>query len=461
MPPPMPNPSKHMTANPLRPVRRYRPGKAIADEQTSSEEEDEAEVEAEDRRRQAQPQKKNALPKPPHQTRHGLSRPESSGPADDDEEGFVTEEEDEDVARLPARAAAEIGPAKIASGPGGSGDEDGEDEDEDGDEDESEGDEDGSSEDVSSSEDEPRRNFLRPTFIKKTDRQTRGGAAGAALISGASHGIVRDEAGEQEEARRLEMANLMIKDKLERDAAARAAGKKSWDDDDEVVGEDVIDDTDDLDPEAELAAWKLRELKRLKRDREVIEAYERDVAERERRANLTPAERDVEDAERLARQKEEREEGRGKAGFMQRYHHKGAFFQDDETAEMLRKRDLMSAQYVDEVKNREALPEYMQIRNMEKLGKKGRTRYKDLRGEDTGKWGDYAKQDRPFGDRDRGDGPYLRGADERYHPDRDGGGRAGPTGANASAVRDRRKRSISASRDQDRGFYKRPRIEAT
>ena len=466
MPPPMPNPSKRMTANALRPVRRYRPGKAVTDEQISSEEEeeeDDAEVEAEDQRRHTQPQKKNAPPRVPRETRHGLSRPESSGPADDDdEEGFVTEEEDEDVAGLPARAAAETGLTKVAAGlsgepVGGNGDGD----DEDDDEEESGEDEDASSEEDSSSEDEQPRRFLRPTFIKKTDRKTSRGAIGAALISGASHGIVRDEVGEQEEARRREMADLMIKDKLERDAAARAAGKKSWDDDDEVVGEDVVDDTDDLDPEAELAAWKLRELRRLKRDREVIEAYERDVAERERRANLTAAERDAEDAERLARQKEEREEGRGKAGFMQRYHHKGAFFQDDQTAEMLRKRDLMGAQYVDEVKNREALPEYMQIRNMEKLGKKGRTRYKDLRGEDTGKWGEYAKQERRFGDRDRGDGPDLRGADERFQPDRDGGGRAGPTGANASAVRDRRKRSPSASRDRDQGFDKRPRIEAT
>jgi microfibrillar-associated protein 1 len=448
----MPNPSKRMTANPLRPIRRYRPGKVVAAEESSSEEEDEDEVE-EQKHQQRQPQRK-APPKPIPQPRHGPSRAEASEPGDDDEEGFVTEEEDEDVARLPAPSVAQAGSTKIVSGFSG----DDEDEDEDG-EDESESGEEGLSEEESSSEEEPQRQFLRPTFIKKTDRKTNGGAAGAALISRASYGIARDEAGEQEEARRREMADLMIKDKLERDVAARAAGKKSWDDDDEVVGEDVVDDTDDVDPGAELAAWKLRELKRLKRDREAIEAHEREVEERERRNNLTQAERDAEDAERLAQQKEEREEGRGKAGFMQRYHHKGAFFQDDETTEMLGKRDLMGARYVDEVKNREALPEYMQIRNMEKLGKKGRTRYKDLRGEDTGKWGEYAKQDRRFGDRDRDNGHNLHNVDERFQPDRDGGGRAGPTGANASAVRDRRKRSPSPARDRE--VEKRQRIEAT
>jgi microfibrillar-associated protein 1 len=462
MPPPMPNPSKRMTANPSRPVHRYRPGKAIADDQSSSEEEEEDEAEERQQKQQLPPQKRVPAKSAP-QPRHGISKPESSEPADDDddEEGFITEEEDDNVPRLPASGVAQVGSTKVVSRLGGTQSEgeqtEGEDEEED--QDESEGDNDESSEEESSSEEEPQRKFLRPTFIKKTDRKTNGRAAGTALISGASNGIVRDEAGEQEEARRREMADLMIKDKLERDAAARAAGKKSWDDDEEVVGEDIVDDTDNVDPEAELAAWKLRELKRLKRDREAIEAHEQEIAERERRNNLTQAERDAEDAERLAQQKEEREEGRGKAGFMQRYHHKGAFFQDGETAEMLRKRDLMGARYVDEVKNREALPEYMQIRNMEKLGKKGRTRYKDLRGEDTGKWGDYARQEGRFDDRHRSNGPDLRGVDERFQPDREGGGRAGPTGANASAVRDRRKRSPSPSRD---GVVdKRPRIEAT
>jgi microfibrillar-associated protein 1 len=464
MPPPMPNPSNRMTANPLRPVRRYRPGKAVVEEPSSDEEEEEDEEQEQQQR--AASRKVPIKPKP--QTKHESARTDPAEPGDDDEEGFVTEDEDEDVARPPTYFAAKDGSAKVGAGLSGDrgvglGDGSENEEDEEGDEEDEEDEEDESSEEEeSSSEDEPQRKFLRPTFIKRTDRKTSSGAAAAAagatsLISAASNGIVRDEAGEQEEARRREMADLMIKDKLERDAAARAAGKKSWDDDDEVVGEDVVDDTDDVDPEAELAAWKLRELKRLKRDREAIEAHEREIEERERRSKLTQAERDAEDAERLARQKEEREEGRGKAGFMQRYHHKGAFFQDDETAEMLRKRDLMGARYVDEVKNREALPEYMQIRNMEKLGKKGRTRYKDLKGEDTGRWGDYAKQDARF--LDRNSGPDLRNVDERFQPDREGGGRAGPTGANASAVRDRRKRSPSPYRDRE--GEKRPRLEAT
>src|SRR5208282_313057 len=101
-------------------------------------------------------------------------------------------------------------------------------------------------------------------------------------------------------------------------------------------------------------------------------------------------ERDAEDDEHLGAQKAERE-GRAKAGFMQRYHHKGAFFQDEETAELLRKRDLMRAKFMDQVQNREALPQYMQLRDMSKLGRKGNTKYKDLRSEDTGRWGEFER----------------------------------------------------------------------
>jgi len=98
------------------------------------------------------------------------------------------------------------------------------------------------------------------------------------------------------------------------------------------------------------------------------------------------------------------------------------------------------------------LPEYMRIRDMTKLGKKGRTRYTDLKGEDTGRFGDEVKRWRGSGGTDRRDGEMdLRGVDERFLPDGNGGGNAGPTGANASAVGMRRERSRSPRRGDERG----------
>ena len=450
----MPNPSKRFTANPLRPTKRYRPGKGIAEEESSSEEDSSDE---EHSRVETTPQRQ------PNTQAKTISRIAAvAQEPSDDEEGFVTEEEDE-AQPMVRRAngapqglkvpdtASEL--TELSDVGGNRSGEEGEDEEVDDDDDDDDDDEE-SSEEEKSSDDERQRRFQRPTFIKKTDRKLVNSSSTGeiGIISAASHGISQDD---EEEARRKEMADLMIKDKLERDAAARAAGKKNWDDDDEVGEEDEVDDTDDLDPDAELAAWKVRELKRLKRDREAIEEHEREIAEKERRSNLTREERDTEDAERLAKQKEEREAERGTAGLLQRYHHKGAFFQDEETAEILRKRDLMGARYEDAIVNREALPEHMRnLRDMSKLGRKSNTRYKDLKAEDTGQWGEHLDHERRPGGVGIG---VPRDVDERFRPDQDGGGRSGPTGANASAVIERRKRSRSPSTyDRD----KRPRVEA-
>ncbi|PYI28440.1 microfibril-associated protein, partial [Aspergillus indologenus CBS 114.80] len=98
--------------------------------------------------------------------------------------------------------------------------------------------------------------------------------------------------------------------------------------------------------------------------------------------------------------------------------------------EGLDQRNAMGARFVDDVA-RETLPEYMQIRDMTKLGKKGRTRYKDLRSEDTGRFGD-GVSNRFGGGRRRDDAP-LGVTDERFMPDERP---RGPTGANASVVRE-------------------------
>ena len=108
--------------------------------------------------------------------------------------------------------------------------------------------------------------MLRPTFISKAKRAQQNG-----------NGPSEEERAAEEERLRKEKADAVLQGQLDRDAAARAAGKKYWDDDD-IAPEDEVDDRDDLDPEAEHAAWKLRELKRVRRERVAIEEKE---AERE------------------------------------------------------------------------------------------------------------------------------------------------------------------------------------
>jgi microfibrillar-associated protein 1 len=431
MPPPMPNPSKRMTAQPSRPVARYRPGKPAAEEESSDEDESEEE-------QQQQPQKR-------HATRPQQPRPTVQAEAeddDDDEEGFVTDPEDDVDGGAPLPPSKPSQPSQsnlpISRPPPASkpqipthGDENDEASDSSAETSESDS-------DASSSSEEPQRKFQRPTFIRKADRTT-----ATQIIS--THDTTDDQA-QETYTRRLAETESLIAERIQRDALARAAGRKAWDDDDAVL-ESMVDDTDGLDPEAEHAAWRLRELMRLKRDREAMIEREKEIEELERRRNLTAAEREAEDAEHISKQRKEKD-ARGQSGYLARYHHKGAFFQDDEVAEVLKKRDVMGAKFVDEV-DKSVLPEYMRIRDMNKLGKKGRTRYKDLKNEDTGRWGDEVKRWRPGDRRREGDG-MDRGVDERFLPDDD---RRGPTasGANASALGERRRRR-SFSRERIRSY---------
>lgn len=405
----MPPPSSRMTQNRAQPTR-YRPGKAEAEdpesEEESSEEEEEEEAPAP---RKAPPPKATSFPKKlavdlskaGTQTSKDPSKPQVK-PPDEDLEGFVTASESED---------GEDGGDSSDDAASGSGSEK-----------ESSGEED------SSSDDEPAKPMLRPTFISKAKRAQQNNTGPSA-----------EERAHEEERLRREKADAVLQAQLDRDAAARAAGKKYWDDDD-IAPEDEVDDRDGIEPEAEKAAWKLRELKRVKRDRLVIEEKEKEREEIERRRNMTPAEREAEDAEFIANQKDARE-GKGKMAYLQKYFHKGAFFnaagdeeEQDEEVKAALNRDLAGARFEDDGGDKAVLPEYMKIRDMTKLGKKGRSKYKDLKTEDTGRWGaDVGRRKR------EADGDL----DERFRADddrRDGGRER--TGANSVAVGERKRARV-------------------
>lgn len=393
-----------MTKQPAR-NHRYFPGKAYAEDPVSDEE-SESESEEQPPPTKAPPPKASSFPK------HTLaSRP--SAPAlpkaadstkDVDLEGFETASESSDE-----------------------GEEEGSDDE----------DEESSEEEDSSSDDEPKKPMLRPTFISKAQRAKQ--QARAPVVSA-------EEKAAEEERKRKEKADELLQQQIERDAEARKAGKKYWDDDD-VNPADEVNDDDDLDREAEEAAWKLRELKRVKRDREALIAKEKEREEIERRRNMTAEEREAEDRERLEQQAEQRE-GKGKMAYMQKYFHKGAFFnaddQDEEVKQALN-RDIAGHKFVDDAGDKSVLPEYMRIRDMTKLGKKGRTKYKDLKNEDTGRWGQFEGKKREYD-----------GLDDRFRPDDRGGGGREKTGANAAPIGERRQREDDGGRESD---GKRPRYD--
>lgn len=396
---------------------RYRPGKAeVEDEEDEFDSEDEEDNEAEAQKSSAPAPKASTFPSQKKlaidlskadQQRTSVPEAATSKKTDDpDLEGFETASESED----------EAGDAEEGS---------------------SEEEEESSEEEDSSSDDEPKRPMLAPKFISKAQRNK---------MQTAQPTKSAEDIAAEEERRRKEKADEMLQAQMERDQIARAAGKKAWDDDDNI--EEEVDDTDGLDEEAERAAWKLRELKRVRRDRLAIEEKEKEREEIDRRRALTDEERKAEDEAFIAAQKDD-QEGKGKMAYMQKYFHKGAFFQGDEEQDEEVKaalnRDLAGARFEDETASKEVLPEYMRIRDMSKLGKKGRTKYQDLKSEDTGRWGTYEGKKKGYD-----------GLDDRFRPDdpRDGNDR---TGANAAPVGERRRRDDDdGQRDRD---GKRPRYD--
>lgn len=125
---------------------------------------------------------------------------------------------------------------------------------------------------------------------------------------------------------------------------------------------------------------QLRELFRIKRDREQRQARAKEKAEVERRRNLTDAQRAAEDAALGVNQPKEKAKWR----FMQKYYHKGAFYMDDEsireaTDVRLRAADAATGEDKFDIAS---LPKVMQVK-AGKFGRAGQTKYTHLLDQDT------------------------------------------------------------------------------
>lgn len=238
-----------------------------------------------------------------------------------------------------------------------------------------------SSDEEEEEESEPEPMF-KPIFIPKKQREAeaRNRAASSAQHGSPSQSKARqaaddedDQEGEAERlaaARRLE-AQQLASERIKAELLAKQSEEAKPD----------LDDTDGLDPEAEFAAWRIRELRRIKREWEAEEAKEQEEQERARRAAMTEAERDAEDTARAEAGRKEAREQRGKMVFMQKYYHKGAFFQD---LDILKKHDYRTEDTEGTIPNKESLPKMLQVRDGD-VGKKGRSKWTHLGAEDTSK----------------------------------------------------------------------------
>jgi microfibrillar-associated protein 1 len=146
-----------------------------------------------------------------------------------------------------------------------------------------------------------------------------------------------------------------------------------------------VDDTDDVDPDAEFQLWRLRELSRLARDKQRALEREEEREEIERRRALPAAQRDAEDEEYARRTREEAKDNRGERAFLEKFWHKGAFHQVRELCfvhDNRRTVDDVSKRQDEEILKRNynvklestvdvsLLPKVMQVRNFGKVSGK-------------------------------------------------------------------------------------------
>eukprot|EP00897_Mesotaenium_endlicherianum_P003419 jgi/Mesen1/3104/ME000184S02165 len=216
--------------------------------------------------------------------------------------------------------------------------------------------------------------LIKPVFVPKSERET---------VAEKEKLEAEEEAMQEAVKRRLEERKVETKQIVVEKIREEEVIEKNREVDGD--GEDV--DTDDEINEAdEYELWKSRELGRLRRDREEREAMVKEKEEVERLRGMTEEER------REYEKKNPRQTSvapKKKWKFMQKYFHKGAFFQDSPDdrggtagdAEIYR-RDF-SAPTGDDKMDRTVLPKVMQVKH---FGRSGRTKWSHLVAEDTTEW---------------------------------------------------------------------------
>ncbi|KAK8590184.1 hypothetical protein V6N13_088962 [Hibiscus sabdariffa] len=215
--------------------------------------------------------------------------------------------------------------------------------------------------------------MAKAVFVPKSERET---------IVERKRLEAEEQAIEEAEKRKLEHRKIetrqLVVEKIREDAEIQKNMEL------EANIEDV--DTDDEINEAEeYEAWKAREIARIKRDREEREAMIKEREEIEKVRNMTEEER----REWERRNPKPAPPPKQKWKFMQKYFHKGAFFQTDADdpaatagAHNIYHRDF-SAPTGDDKMDKTILPKVMQVKH---FGRSGRTKWTHLVNEDTTDW---------------------------------------------------------------------------
>ena len=242
-------------------------------------------------------------------------------------------------------------------------------------------------------------------FVSRAKRETLRARDGATNADAETN----DEwaAAEAHRKKRAEESRRLLELELERETAIANAEANA-------EASDVDTDDDVEDPAVAYQAWRLRELARIEEDERVRDDMfaEREAQEKIRRMSEAEKKAYFDAHPELRKETPEGEEGdagpssrkqKPKLGFMQKYYHKGAFFQeaaDDAfgtaATHEIYARDFSAATGGDRGVDKSALPKAMQVRG-DKFGKVGQTKWTHLANEDTSRLATERPQHRKAG----------------------------------------------------------------
>uniref|UniRef100_A0A7N0TEY9 Micro-fibrillar-associated protein 1 C-terminal domain-containing protein n=1 Tax=Kalanchoe fedtschenkoi TaxID=63787 RepID=A0A7N0TEY9_KALFE len=215
--------------------------------------------------------------------------------------------------------------------------------------------------------------MVKPVFVPKSERDT---IAERERLE-AEERALEDMVKKRKEERKLETKKIVVEE-IRKDEEIQ----KNMDVEANIAD---VDTDDELNEAEEYEAWKVREIGRIKRDRDAKEAMLKEREEIEKVRNMTEEER----KEWERKNPKSAPPPKQKWRFMQKYYHKGAFFQTDPDdiagtagSDGIFTRDF-SAPTGEDKMDKSILPKVMQVKH---FGRSGRTKWTHLVNEDTTDW---------------------------------------------------------------------------
>ncbi|WZZ90936.1 hypothetical protein YC2023_119515 [Brassica napus] len=217
--------------------------------------------------------------------------------------------------------------------------------------------------------------MIKPVFVPKAERDT---------VAERERLEAEEQALEELAKRKLEMRKIETKQIVVEEVRKDEEIRKNMLLQEANIGD--VETDDEINEAEEYEVWKTREIARIKRERDAKEAMLREREEIEKLRNMTEQER--REWERK-NPKASSVQPKKKWNFMQKYYHKGAFFQadpDDEAGSVgtdgIFQRDFSAPTGEDRL-DKSILPKVMQVKH---FGRSGRTKWTHLVNEDTTDW---------------------------------------------------------------------------